>query len=576
MKITNYRSAVLASLGALGIAGYVIGCGGGGDSVAATVATPLVNVVAKLDCASLVGTTIPISAIGLATNGASVLAAVDVTDTDTAGQTRSYCKATGNIWAVDTSASPIKFQVNLPKSWNQRALQFGGGGTNGSVVTGTATFSGAPVNTPTPLARGYITLGSDSGHDSAGKPPFDTSFALKQEELMNFAQLQVKKTSDVAKWLSQKMYGSKPKFMYFAGGSQGGHEAFDAAQRYPEDYDGVIAHYPAYNVINMWLGAQAQAQAVYGNALGVASSAWMNPSKVALIVDAAVKACDSLDGVTDGLISNVPACNKAFTIDTVKANLRCVGGADTGNTCLSDPQIIAVGKISAPVTYSFAFAGGSTSYPRWPLLEGGTFVGNHLGKLSAADLAKFPFAADGTAFQLFPAKGGIQGFITQNLTQDPLAFDPNTAVTRIQQVSSWTDAVSTDLTRFASKGGKMLLTHGTSDDSISPHNTINYWSKLVAANSQNTVDQFARFYLIPGMGHGSGVFNAKADWLSALESWVEGNKAPSDLSVADGNTASVSASTNGRTRPLCSYPQFPKYVGTGDVNAAASFTCALP
>jgi feruloyl esterase len=539
----------------------------------------LANIEPKVACTSLMGLSIPASAIGLPTGGATVLAAAEASDTDPAGQARNYCKVTGNIAPVDPKASVIRFQVNLPKSWNQRALQFGGGGTNGTVVTGLNPFSGAPANIPTPLARGYVTLGSDSGHDSAGKPPFDASFALNQEELMNFAQWQIKKTLDVARFLTQQMYGQKPRYTYFAGGSQGGHEGFDAAQRYPEDYDGVIAHFPAYNVINMWLGAQAQARAIYGNKLGVASAAWMSPAKVANLVAHVRSQCDGLDGIADGIISDVRGCNAKVTVESVKANLRCTNGGDTGDTCLSDAQLAAVEKIASPVNFSFAFAGGSTTYSRWPLLEGGTFAGvEHLGKTNTADLTKVPFAPDGTAFQLFPAKSGIQGFITGDLSADPLAFEPDKWVSRIQQVSGWTDAVSTDLRRFAAKGAKLLLTHGTYDDSISPHNTIAYWNKLVAANTQAEVDKFARFYLIPGQGHGGGIFRHGHDWLTTLEAWVEQGKAPGQLIAKDQNTAAPTAATNGRTRPLCLYGSYPKYTGPANptqaqANDAANFTC---
>ncbi|WP_157264048.1 tannase/feruloyl esterase family alpha/beta hydrolase [Azohydromonas aeria] len=560
----------------------LVACGGdGGDTTTTTTpttptTTTLTSIEQKLPCANLVGQTIPSSAIGLPTTGAAVITATDTTDTDSAGQARNYCLVTGNIWPVDPTASPIRFEVNLPKSWNQRALQYGGGGTNGSVVTGLAQFSEGPANIATPLARGYVTLGSDSGHSSTGKPPFDTSFALNQEELLNFGQQQVKKTVDVAKALTQLMYGQKPKFTYFAGGSQGGHEAFDAAQRYPDDYEGVIANYPAYNPQNMWQGALSQAKAIYGNQSGVASTAWSNPAKIATLVAAVRTACDGLDGVSDGIISNVPACNQAFTLDTVKSTLRCAGGADTGDNCFSDAQIAAVEKIGSPVQYGFAFYGGSTTYPKWPILEGATFLGNHLGKTNTADASKIPFVPDGTAFQYFPGKGAVTGFITQNLSADPLAFDPNLWVGRIQQVSFWTDAVSTDLSRFAAKGAKMLLTHGTIDDSITPYNTIAYWNKLVAANGQSKVDEFARFYLIPGKGHGQGIFNAKADLLSALEAWVEKAQAPGQLVAVEGNT--TDAATAGRTRPLCQYGSYPKYTGPANpsqaqANDAANFTC---
>jgi hypothetical protein len=536
-------------------------------------------VAQKVGCASLIGLTIPPSAIGLATSGATVLVATEVNDKDSAGQERSYCKTTGNILPVDPTASPIRFQVNLPKSWNQRALQFGGGGTNGTVVTGLTAFSGAPSNVPTPLARGYVTLGSDSGHNSQGKPPFDTSFALNREELMNFAQWQIKKTLDVAQSLTEKMYGQKPRLVYFIGGSQGGHEAFDAAQRYPDNYNGVVAHYPAYNVINMWMGALAQAQAIYGDRLGVPSKSWINPNKVKTVVDFVRQQCDSLDGVQDGIISDVRACNTKVSVQTIKNNLRCDQGEDSGDGCLSDKQLATIEKIASPVQFSFAFYGGSSSYPRWSILEGATFAGTeHLGKTNTADLTKTPFMPDGTAFQLFPAKGAVQGFLTGDLSFDPLSFDPNRFVGRIKEVSRLTDAVSTDYSKFVARGGKLLLTHGTIDDSITSHNTINYWNKLVAKNGQTEVDKFARFYLVPGLAHGGGIFRSNHNWLETLEKWVEQGNAPRNLVAQDGNTMPATALTNGRTRPLCLYGNFPKYTGPANpsqaqMNDAANFTC---
>lgn len=547
------------------------GCNGGDGS-------DVTLIQQQVACASLKGLSIPAAWIGLPTSGAIVVGATATTDTDGSGTARDYCVVTGNILSVDPTASPIRFQVNLPKLWNRKALQYGGGGTNGTVVTALGPYSGAPTNIPTPLANGYVTLGSDSGHDAAGKPPFDTSFALNQEQLLNFAQQQVKKTIDTARAIMNAMYGSGPRYTYFAGGSQGGHEAFDAAQRYPDDYDGVIAQYPAYNLQNMWLGAQAQAIAIYGTRLGVPSASWSNPAKIATLVAAVVKACDALDGLADGIIGNVPACNRVYTMDTVRSTLRCPGGADTGNTCFSDPQLVAIGKIASPVQFSFAFEGGSTTFPRWPILEGATFLGNHLGRTDTADLSKFPFAPDGTAFQLFPAKGAIQGFLTQDMNYDPLAFVPDQWVGRIQQVSHWTDAVSTDLSRFSARGGKMLLSHGTIDDSITTHNTIAYWERLVAANGQAALDKWVRFYLIPGMGHGSGIFSAKIDQLAALEAWVEEGRPPGQLITTDGNTAAASAATNGRTRPLCLYGSYPKYTGPGSptqaqANDASNFTC---
>lgn len=575
MKRSFSRPTLLLA-GASTLAIVAAGCGGSTSSAADTApASQLANVKAVATCASLAGTSIPVAAIGLPTGGAVVNAATAVTDTDSAGAARDYCKVTGVINPVDPAAAPIRFEVNLPGSWNQRALQMGGGGTDGTVVTGLGSYTGQPATQPTALAQGFVTLGSDSGHNADKDPPFDTHFALNQEQLLNFGQYQVKKTLDTARSLVKAYYGQAPRYTYFAGGSQGGHEAFDAAQRYPADYDGVIAQYPAYNVVNMHLGSQAQARAIYGNQSGVASAAWMNPAKVAMLVKAVSTTCDGLDGALDGIISNVKACNAAFTIDTVKNTLRCPGGLDTGDTCLSDAQLGAVAKINSPVDFSFVFSGGSTSYPRWPILEGATFLNNHLGKSNIAlNPPIVPFdPVNGSAFQLLSAAGTIKGVITQNFDTDALAFDPNQWVSRIQTASGWLDAASTDLSRFKARGGRMLLTHGTIDDSISPYNTIAYYNRLVQANGQASIDDFVRFYLIPGFGHGDGIFMARWDSLSALQAWVEKGTAPKDLVASDGNAGTATA---GRTRPLCVYPQYPKYAGSGDINAASSFVCTTP
>ena len=205
-------------------------------------------------CAALQGIAIPREHIGLPTSGAVVIAASIVPAGDAGNVNGEFCRVLGAIHPVDPTAPPIRFQVNLPTTWNGKALQMGGGGYNGSVVTG---LNGAPnqiASAPTPLAQGYVTLGSDSGHEGGGG--FDGSFALNDEALANFGHLQVKKTHDVAMHLVKTRYGSLPRRSYFAGGSQGGHEALIAAQKYPADYDGVIAQYPAYNLMLMHLGSQ--------------------------------------------------------------------------------------------------------------------------------------------------------------------------------------------------------------------------------------------------------------------------------------------------------------------------------
>ena len=514
---------------------------------------------ARQRCTSLQGALIPADAIGLPTSGGVVVSASFVMATDAGNRNGEFCRILGSIHPVDPLAPDIKFQLNLPTNWNNRSLQMGGGGFDGSVVTGLGGASNQVAAAPTPLAQGYVTLGSDSGHEGTG---FDGTFALNAEALANFGHLQVKKTRDAGAYLIKARYGALPKHSYFAGASQGGHEALVAAQKYPADFDGVVAQYPAYNVTLLHLDANYFAKALYGK-----EESWINPNKVRTLVAAVYTACDGLDGIKDGIISNVPECNRVFTIETVKTTLRCAGGADAGDACLSDAQIAAVDAINSPFSLPFPVAGGLTTFPKWPILDGATFLANTLGN---APVPSVPPAA-GDAFQYKPSDATIRYIITKDLTLNTLTFDPSRWAARIVEVSTMLDANSVDLSQFMSKGGKLILLVGSIDDSISSYNTLNYYSRLVSKFGQGPLDSFVRFYYVPGFGHGNGVFNAKFDSLAALDGWVDQGKAPDTLVAVDANQDSAS-----RSRPLCVYPAWPKYKGSGDVNLASSFSCVAP
>jgi feruloyl esterase len=164
--------------------------------------------------------------------------------------------------------------------------------------------------------------------------------------------------------------------------------------------------------------------------------------------------------------------------------------------------------------------------------------------------------------------GTIRYVITKDLTTNPLTFDTSKWASRIVEVSSVWDANTVDLSQFMSKGGKLILAVGTIDDMISPHNSINYYQRLVGRFGQSVADSFVRFYVIPGFGHGNGVFNARFDSLGALDAWVDRGRAPGTLEAVDANP-----DNHQRRRPMCVYPAWPRYNGSGDVNAAGSFSC---
>lgn len=532
----------------------------------------------QLACTALVGTIIDKADIGLPTSGAEVQSATFVA-ADAAGNTGGeHCRVKGIIKPFSTTSNGlatenIEFQVNLPTNWNNKAMQLGGGGLNGTLVTGLDNVPLALPGTPTPLARGYVTLGSDSGHKGQGG--FDGRFMVNDEMLVNYGHQSIKKTHDVAVALIKKRYSTAPQRFYFAGASQGGHEALDAASRYPTDYDGVIANYPAYNVTLLHLGSLNVGKAIYGNG----GAGWLNAAKTRLIVDKVYAACDTvaLDGARDGIISNVAGCNATFNINTVRldapAGLRCPGGTDGGDTCLSDAQIAAVERITSPYDAGLPVAGMQV-FPRWALLEGSTFAGG-----STFGASPQPSATGAGDALLYSAGAATTRYaITRDPNLNPLSFDPATRPEDIKRVAAAIDVTNQSLNTFREKGGKVIMTHGTTDDFITPHNSIAYYQRQQGQYTQSHLDDFLRFYVIPGLSHGFGNFNASYDSIGMLENWVEKGQAPNAAVASDKNTGANGTPASKGTRPMCLYPKWPKFTGAvdADTSKAANYACVDP
>lgn len=509
----------------------------------------------KIDvsCNSLQGLNIPASAIGIPTSGAVIQTAVIVESTEEGNMNGKFCKVTGIIKPVDPESFNMEFEVNLPEYWNRRALQMGGGGYDGSLVTGLTGYTMQPANIDNPLKQGFVTLGGDGGHKSS--QAFDGSFALNDEALFNFGKQSIKKVHDTAVEIIRRAYGSKPIRFYFIGGSQGGHEALDAAARYPEDYDGVVSNFPAYNVTMLHLGSLNVGKALYDNG----GAGWMDAAKTKLITDAVYAACDELDGVSDGIISNVKGCDTTFDV----RELRCPGGMDSGDTCLSDAQLASVQQIASEYKPGFEIAGMDV-FPKWPLLDGALFQVSTFGTVSQPSN---PISGR-EALLYSVGDQTVKYIITRNPGMDTMRFDPKKWEERIKNVASIMDVSDISLDRFHAKGGKIILTHGTMDDFITPYNTVAYYERQVQHFSQKTVNKFIRFYMIPGFGHGFGSFNAKFDSLKILQAWVEDGQAPGQLVAIDENPGA------NRSLPLCEWPTWPKFTGTpGTENNAASYTC---
>lgn len=536
--ISVFRRATAVSMGI--VAAFLITAGSTSAAAAPGGQSSEPPVLTEADCAPLAELTIPASDIGLPTSGADIETAV----WDAAG---GYCAVTGWIRAV-SAPQDMQFRVNLPAEWNGRTLQFGGGGFDGSLVTATGNYTAQPAGSPTALAQGWVTLGSDGGHQ--GGPGFDGTFQLDPELFLNYGQWSVKKAHDAAYAVIDAAYGVEPGWSYFIGGSQGGHEALDAAARYPKDYDGIIANYPAYNVTMMHVGAVNFRDAL----LLEGGAGHLNAAETATITNAVYATCDTLDGAADGIVSNVGACNEAFDVQT----LACPAGVDpvTVDTCLAEVEIAAAVKITTDYDLGIEIEGNSV-FAKSALFEGALyqgFAGFGTGPLS-----------QGLQFQVFNAtmRYGVAG---DPPGWDGYTVDPLDYADRVQEVGEIMDVTDVSLNKFRAYGGKVILTHGTIDDFITPHNTLQYYAALQDEFGPR-LDSFLKFYMVPGWGHGQGRFVAQYPGLDAIVNWVEQGVAPSGLTARDGNAGAD------RTRPMCEYPAWPKYQGYGSLDQASSYEC---
>lgn len=535
---------------------------GGGDGE--PVPAPEQPVTPVLGCTELAGRTIAAAQIGLPTQGATVVSATPVAAGDSGNTLGSYCQVRGTIQPMDANAPVINFALNLPEAWNRKAIHFGGGGFNGRLIDGTEPVRFGPADKPAPLALGYATFGDDSGHQSSSIT--DAKFAANDEALANYGGNSLKKTHDVAMALIRLRYARAPQHAYFLGTSTGGRDALLHIQRWPADYDGVVANEPALNYSGTRLSNIAVGRALYANG----GAGWMNLAKTLLVQKAVLAACDKLDGASDGIVSNVESCRQLNA--QILASLRCAGGADTGDTCLSDAQLATVRTIESPLEFtSYSLANGVRRAGGYNLLEGALVAGPFTSRDLGTRRTPGNPATSADANQYVTGDQWAKYFVTRDAALDTLSFDPlnpGAWTSRVQAVSAITDATDPDLRPFFSRGGRLILLHGQADEVISGNSTIDYYQRVVATVGADTVAQNLRFYMVPGMGHGTGVFIPAWDSLAALEDWVERGLAPSTPVAAD----SVPG-TYGRTRPLCQFPSWPKYRGTGSLDAAVNYSC---
>ena len=448
----------------------------------------------------------------------------------------AFCRVVG------TTTPAVQFEVWLPlKNWNGKFEGVGNGGTAGSISYRAMAIA---------LRRGYATVSTDTGH--VNTPPgsgFDSSWARGRLDLVaDFGYRSLHAATVNGKQIAEAFYGKVPKHSYYVGCSKGGGQGLMEAQRYPEDYDGILAGDPANN----WTHHYAGAHLWYSIATLKDPESYIPASKVAILANAVNKACDANDGVADGVLANPLACK--FDPEA----LTCKEGEDT-SACFTAKQVKAVKEIwSGPHN-----SAGALVYP-------GLVPGGEAGPGGWASWLSGTAPFEGTHWKA--ANGFFKDMVFNDPNFNPLNFNYDTDMAAtVAKVGPMLDAVNPDLRPLQRRGAKMILYHGWSDPDISPLNTIQYYGQVVETVGKDT-PEFVRLFMVPGMQHcGGGPGTSAFDGVKALEHWVEDGVAPERIIASHVTNGKVE-----QTRPLCPYPQAAVYLGTGSTAVAASFVCRLP
>ena len=451
-----------------------------------------------------------------------------------------FCRVAG----VTTPA--IEFEVWLPDEWNGKFQGVGNGGMAGRIRYDRMTAA---------LARGYATASTDTGHKSTGGS-FDASWAIGRPDLVeDYGHRGLHLMTVNGKAITSAFYGTSPSYAYYTGCSKGGQQGLMEAQRYPNDYDGIVAGNPAHDWTSFYVGAHLW----YAQATLSDPESYIPPDKVGLLADAVNAACDTLDGIEDGVLNDPRRC------DFDPATLTCAAGDDP-TTCFTAPQAAAVKTI---------WAGGRT--PDGELIYPGLVPGGEADPGAWNRWMTGPERFEGIHYQA--ADGFFKYMVFEDLEWDFQSFDWDADLAfALEKVGPQLDANDPDISAFRDRGGKLIVYHGWADPDISALSAIDYYEAVASLNGGDGGDaglaktaEFFRLFLVPGMGHcRGGPGPDQFDALSALEAWVEQDAPPEQIiasKIEDGETV--------RTRPLCPYPQEAQWTGEGSTDDAANFVCAL-
>ena len=507
------------ALGGLALLG-VAACASGDEAQvrAADTPPPAGGICADIAKLSLPDTTVTAAELVPAGSPASAQSAAGPS-TQSAAALPEHCRVTATI--RPTADSQIKFELWMPaRGWNGKFMGTGNGGALGAILRGSLSE---------PLARGYAVANTDTGHESG---PGDFSWAAGHpEKLVDNAWRGVHLMTVQSKAIAAAYYGAKPKLSYWYGCSTGGRQGLKEVQRFPEDYDGVIAGAPAAN----WDALNTHS--VMGQLAMTQPPDALTAPKLRVLQEAAIKACDAADGVADRVITNPAVCRFDPSVT------QCAG-ADA-STCLTAGQVAAARRMYAGVVDP---ATGKSVYPGTP------------------PASETSWAAFGSGFSI--GESYYRHVVKRDPNWKAADFRYADLIEAQKLDAGMMTAMAPDIRSFTRRGGKLILWHGWADGVITPFNTVNYYGS-VAASLGSPAGQSVRLFMAPGVGHCSGGEGpGTVDWIAALEQWVEHGKAPETMIASKALPGGAS-----RTRPLCAHPKVAKYSGSGSTDDAANFAC---
>jgi feruloyl esterase len=458
----------------------------------------------------------------------------------------AHCRVTGTL------APEIAFEISLPAHWNGRFYMIGNGGHAGESLED----PGRVAQRNAALAQGFAFAQTNTGHD-ARKEPGATFVLSNPQKAIDYAYRAVHLTATTAKAITATYYAKPIAHSYWNSCSNGGRQGLIEAQRYPQDFDGVVANAPWVSQTGYTIGAMWDQKAL--------SAAPLTSGKLALLAAKVMAKCDAVDGLQDGLIDDPRKCD----FDARRDVPACPAGADS-DACLTPAQADAVMKV-----YRGPQSGGKSVFPGFmpgseavvPPGFGSVTPGSAwMNMIVAAQPDRKP--ADFTL-----AENTMRYLVNTPPKPDydyqTFDFDHDTHL-----LDAWGKKVNADdpdLAKFRARGGKLLMTHGWADQVLQPLMGVHYYEEAVAANGPHTTD-FFRLFMVPGMTHCSGgIGTDQFDPVSAIVDWVEKDKAPQVLQASRIVDHKVV-----RTRPLCPYPQVARYSGQGSIDEAANFRCVMP